>query len=137
MKIDRKSLKKNIIVYCKSASSFPNGVKAAHEYIHGHFPLNPDYGYYGVSKMEDGEVWYKAGISGIPEREAEALGLEKLMLKSGQYASVSIDGFMKDVSAIGKAFDELLGKTNYDPEAYAVEWYNDVDKVVCMVRLNE
>lgn len=135
MKTVIRTIPMDIAVFCKAASGFPEGVKAAHEFLHYHFPLNTKYDYYGISKMEEGQLWYKAGISGISEAEAEALDLEKLILKSGQYASVSIDGFMKDVSAIRKAFDELLGKMNYDPEAYAVEWYNGDDQVDCLVKL--
>ena len=69
------------------------------------------------------------------EGEAQAIGLDTLVLKKGRYISIMIPDFRKDIPAIGKAFTELLQQPGIDPEGYCVEFYPNMTDVQCMVRL--
>lgn len=44
---------------------------------------------------------------------------------------------MKDLPAIGKAFEQLTALPGIDPAGYCVEWYESQKNVKCMVRMAE
>ena len=48
---------------------------------------------------------------------------------------MDIQDYMKDTSAIGDAFQELLANPRIDPNGACIEWYINNDIVKCMVRL--
>jgi len=57
------------------------------------------------------------------------------VLKKGNYTSLILTDYQKDIDAIGLAFSKLLQNKHIDPQGYCVEWYlNDTD-MRCMVRL--
>jgi hypothetical protein len=120
-----------------TASSFPEGVLAAHQQLHSLVPMSetPERKYFGISfPNQDGTIIYKAAAEELADGEAEKLGLETYLIKKGKYISIDIPDFMKDVSGIGNAFQELLTDPRIDHNGACVEWYIDAD-VKCMVRL--
>ena len=48
-----------------------------------------------------------------------------------------VKDYVKDITQIQKAFDQLLEHPAIDPEGYCVEWYFNDKDVTCMVRLTE
>ena len=119
------------------ASSFPNGVMAAHEKLHSIVPFSTERKYLGISRPEDGVIEYKAGTEIIKEGEAEQYKLGTLVLPKGNYVSISINNYMKDIPAIGQAFSQLTALPGIDPNGYCVEWYLNDKDVICMVRVVE
>ena len=61
-----------------TASSFPDGVLAAHQKLHSLVPMNdnPERKYFGISFPIDGTIVYKAGAEELTAGEAEKSGLE-------------------------------------------------------------
>lgn len=128
---------KDITVMYVQASSFPNGVMAAHEKLHSIVPFSAERKYLGISRPEDGAIQYKAGAEITKEGEAEQYKLGTLVLPKGDYVSITINDYMKDIPAIGQAFNQLTALPGIDPNGYCVEWYLNDKDVICMVRVVE
>jgi hypothetical protein len=127
-------LDNDIKVIYVQASSFPDGIMPAHQKLHSKIPFSTERRYFGISRPEDGVISYKAGAEELPG-EAKKFGLDSLTLPKGEYACISITDYMKNLQAIGQAFDELTELPNIDPQGYCVEWYLSDKDVKCMVRL--
>lgn len=125
----------DITVMYVGASSFPDGILAAHQKLHGMIPYSTKRKYLGVSRPENGVITYKAAAEVLQSGEAEKLNLATLTLPKGNYACITINNYMKDLESIGQAFNQLTALPNIDPQGYCVEWYINDKDVKCMVRL--
>ncbi len=127
----------DITVFYVAATSFPNGVLAAHTKIRAVTPPSPGRKYFGLSRPENGVIAYKAAAGELNSGEASSLNLDTIVLKKGKYLCITIYDFIKDTPAIRNAFQQLIAQPGLDPQGYCVEWYyNDTD-IKCMVRLAE
>jgi hypothetical protein len=125
----------DIKVLYVQATSFPEGIMAAHQKLHGVIPFSTERKYLGISRPESGVINYKAGAEELKPGEAEQFNLDTLILKKGNYACIDIHNYMTDLQAIGQAFNQLTNLPNIDPQGYCVEWYLSDKDVKCMVRL--
>ena len=128
---------KDIKLIYEQAESFPIGVKATHDKIHSLFPFTTERKYLGLSRPENGVIIYRAAVEEIAPGEAEKFDLPTMILKNGNYISITIHDFMKNIPAIGQTFQELLAHPGIDLQGYCVEWYFNMDDVRCMVRLKQ
>ena len=72
------------------------------------------------------------------EGEAEKLQCDTLIIPKGKYIALKVVDFRKDITSIGRAFQQLLKHPDLDPQGYCVELYaNDKEVVTCMIRLDE
>ena len=127
----------DIKVFYVPATSFPDGVMAAHKKIHSLAPFSAGRKYFGLSRPETGVIAYKAAAEESFDGEGASLNCDSLVLKKGKYVSTIIKDFMSNMPAIGAAFRQLLSNPEIDPNGYCVEWYfNDTD-LQCMVRLQD
>lgn len=126
---------KDLEVMYVTATSFPNGVLVAHQQLHSLIPFSDTRKYFGISRPENGAIIYKAGAEELESGEAGRLNLETLTLKKGNYLSVVVQDYMKDLPAIGKAFQLLTAEPGIDPQGYCVEIYLSDKDVQCMIRL--
>lgn len=136
--MDKYHLPEDISAMYITASSFPDGVLAAHQQLHSLVPMSdtPERKYFGISfPNQDGTIIYKTAAEELNEGEAKSLGLETYIIRKGDYISIDIADFMKNVSGIGQAFQELIADPNIDLNGACVEWYLNDDLVKCMVRL--
>lgn len=129
-------LETDITVFCVTADFAPDAILKAHQKLHAMIPYTSARRYFGVScPNEHGIVVYEAAAEELTPGEGKKLGLETLVLKKGNYTSLILTDYQKDIDAIGLAFSKLLQNKHIDPQGYCVEWYlNDTD-MRCMVRL--
>ncbi len=134
--MDKYKLEKDIDVFCKTASSFPDGIKEAHESLHRLISFSPQRKYFGISWMnKTGDIIYKAAAEELTPGELSKHNLESFIIRKGDYIYIDIKDFMKIIPAIGQAFEQLKSDERIDPQGVALEWYlNDTD-VRCMIRL--
>ena len=126
----------DITVMYVEATSFPDGILAAHQKLHAIISYSTERKYLGISRPEKkGVISYKAGAEVLNPGEAEQFKLDTLILKKGNYACINIHDYMKDLEAIGQAFNQLTDLPNIDPQGYCVEWYLNDKDVKCMIRL--
>ena len=130
-------LKENINLIYVTAKSFPDGVMEAFENLGKKVDTKNGRSLFGISfPGRDGKIIYKAGANELSEGEAEKLGCESFTVKKGTYNSIFISDFMNNISAVGKAFNEILKDPLIDPNGCCVEMYLNEKDVRCMVRLD-
>nr|WP_294794672.1 transcriptional regulator [uncultured Mucilaginibacter sp.] len=121
-----------------TAESFPAGVLAAHQKLHSLIPFSTERKYFGISRPEGGGgIVYKAAAEVLESGEAEKLNLQTIIIKKGNYISVTLHDYMKDLPAIGNTFQQMIARPDIDSEGYCVEWYLSDKDVQCMVRLKD
>ncbi|MBD0280368.1 MAG: transcriptional regulator, partial [Flavisolibacter sp.] len=102
-------LNEDIKTLCITATSFPDGVLAAHQKLHALFPDRKNRQFFGISYPNGkGTIIYKAAVKEAYSGEAEKYGCDTFVLKKGTYISKTIRDFRKDIPQIGKTFTELL-----------------------------
>jgi hypothetical protein len=131
------TLPNDIKVFYVKAKSYPDGIQESHEKLHSLVNDEKQRKYFGLSRPEDGAIRYKAAAEELYPGEAEKLKCETLIIKKGNYISIEINDYMRDLSSIGRAFDKLRRDPKLDPQGYCVEWYVSNVKVICMIRLDE
>lgn len=127
----------DIPVFYVPAESFPEGIKAAHEQLHTLFPPSAERNFYGISRPENGVIVYKAAAEELHPGEAEELNLPRMHVKKGNYISILVNDFHRDLQGIDRAFKMLLEQPGLDPQGYCVEWYMTQTSVRCMIRLQD
>jgi len=131
-------LEQDIKTFYVEASSFPEGVKAAFQKLHSLVKSPLTRQFFGISYMEKpGKIIYKAATRETYAGEGAELSCETFIIRKGEYSSIYIKDFMKDISSIGKAFEELLKHPQLDPKGYCLEIYEGMNNVRCLVPLKE
>ncbi len=122
------------VVYIK-AVQFPEGILEAFAKLKALIPKMAERKLFGLSRPEHGRIEYKAATEEDFPGEAEALHADVLSIKKGNYTSVTIMNYMKQMESIGKTFHEMLQHPGIDPDGYCVEWYISETEMKCLVRL--
>ena len=125
----------DVQVYCVAADSFPEGVLKAHQTLHALVTFSEKRKYFGLSRMENGRIIYKAAAEELSPGELAKHGLESITLPAGEYKCIIVNDFMKNIQAISEAFNQLTSLPNIDPNGFCVEWYISNEDVRCMVRV--
>ena len=138
------TLDRDINVFYITAKSFPGGIMDAHKALLELTPFSAKRIFFGISRPEDGQIIYKAAAEELNQGEAEKLNCDKMILKKGNYISLTVFDYMKDTQIIDRAFQQLLSYPGLDPWGYCVEWYSPAGKaavnardVKCMIRLQD
>lgn len=131
------TLADDIKVFYITATSFPGGVKEAHEKLHSLISFSTSRKYFGISRPENGVIDYKAAAEEINPGEAEKLNCDTMVLKKGNYTCITVHDFMMNIPAIGQSFQKLIDSPGIDPNGYCVEWYISDKDLMCMVRLDQ
>lgn len=130
------TLDQDIKVLYVTATSFAEGIMDAHNRLHTLVPPAPGRRYFGLSRPEGNGIVYRAAAEEMHAGEAELYNCETLLILKGQYITIDIADYAKDIPAIGAAFSTLLVHGGIDHEdGYCVEWYRNDKDVRCMVRL--
>lgn len=140
--MEKFKLDRDIDLFCVKADSFPDGIMPAHEKLASISKPDGKRNHYGVSYWYDNDNLYLAAAEYTKDKEAIPAGCTTYTLKKGNYISIYIADFAKDISQIGKAFEQLLADPGIDENGCCAECYlpegSDVTNakdVRCMVRL--
>jgi len=130
------TLEKDITLMYVTATSFPEGVMAAHQQLHATIAFNNERKYYGISYPDQtGNIIYKAAAEEMYAGEAAEKELETFLVRKGEYASITVANYMNEKAAIGESFQKLLMHPQLDPRGFCLEWYLSKTDVQCMVPL--
>ncbi|MGG9961203.1 hypothetical protein [Ferruginibacter sp. SUN106] len=128
----------NIKTFYVTATSFPGGVLKAHQALHALLPTIENRKFFGISfPGKAGNIIYKAAVKENYTGEAEQLNCETFIIGKGTYCSETIKDFMKDVSVVGKIFQQLLQHPDLDINGYCLEIYPNEKDIICLVKLND
>lgn len=135
-------LQNDIKLFCIKANSFPDGITTAHNKLVSITKADGKHNYYGISYLYDDKILYLAGTQIEGKDEQIPPDCETFTLKKGNYISVFISDFAKDISLIEKAFNKLTDDPRIDPNGCCAECYfpegcdlSTAKDVRCMVRL--
>ena len=131
-------LNADINVLCVTASSFPDGIMAAFNKLNSLVQEPGSRRVFGISYGDGNKnIIYKAAVEENSTDEAARLGCERFTIKKGEYISEHIEDFMKNIPAMGQAFQEMCRDKRIDSKGYCIEMYlNNNKDVLCMVRLD-
>ncbi|WP_231424631.1 MULTISPECIES: transcriptional regulator [Pedobacter] len=127
------NFEEDIKVICVRASSFPEGIMAAHQKLHALLPDIEQRKIFGISRPEDGKIIYKAAAEVKDTDDVKLLDHQMFVIEKGKYLSETIENFMEDIPKIGLTFQKLIAQPNIDPEGYCLEDYINETDVRCMV----
>ncbi len=129
-------LENDIVVFCITATSFPDGVMAVHEKLDEMVPFSIQRKYFGLSRPnEKGVIVYKSAATELGKGELAKLDMEELVIKKGNYISILVPDFKNNLSKIGEAFQQLIAQPDIDPQGWCVECILKNEMMRCMVRL--
>ena len=131
-------LSSDINVVCVEANSFPQGITAAFDKLNSLIHSPEPRRIFGISYGDGNKnITYKAAAEENSPNEAAQLGCERFTIKKGEYISQYIEDFMKNIPAIGQAFQEMCRDQRIDSNGYCIEMYlNNNKDVLCMVKLD-
>jgi hypothetical protein len=131
-------IEKDIGCHCIKATSFPEGVLAAHQLLHSLFTFDGKRKFYGISRPEgNGTIRYRAAVEKLDDDNLQEGRLEEFVILKGQYSGIDIKNFRSDIPAIDRTFQQLLTHPELDPNGYCLEWYYNMNDIRCMVRLKD
>ncbi len=121
------------------AASFPDGVLAAHQKLHGIVKPDDTRRYFGKSQGNpEGGIEYWAAVKKNPGDDPEALSLETESIPAGKYLCRNLSNYMANPGIIGQTFDEMVKNPEVDFEnGFCLEDYLTMDEVICMVKLKD
>lgn len=129
-------IENEIPVFRVKASSFPTGIRSAHEKIHTLFPPNGSRKYYGISHgAEKGRIDYWAAVSRKPGESGQQDVTDNFVIRKGRYISIYITNWMLKETSVAEAFHELLQHEGIDPKGYCLEEYPNETDIRCSVPL--
>ena len=132
------TLDKDIKTICLTATSFPDGIFAAHQKLHGLLPSTEGRHFYAISYGNtEGGIIYKAAVSEVFDGEAEQVGAEAFTIKKGTYISKTLSDYRKNLPIIGQTFQEMLKDPRLDPCGYCLEMYLSPNEVQCLVKIKD
>jgi hypothetical protein len=88
-----------------------------------------------VAKEEDGMNYYAAYTELYPG-EASEKSLPSFTIASGDYQSIRLDEWNKNILHIGPTFDQILKSGKVDTSAPCIEFYKTERELICMVKAN-
>jgi hypothetical protein len=128
-------LEKDIRVFYIKAKSFPKGVLEAHQQLHTIIPFSNQRRYFGISRPEKGTIEYWAAAEELKEGESEQYNCDSFTISKGEYISIEVRNYIRNIEGIGEAFNKLIMHEGIDPQGYCLEWYLNDEDVRCMIRL--
>jgi hypothetical protein len=134
--MEKYKIPEDIEVFYVTATSFPDGILPAHQKLHEMLSSVEGRNSYGISAPgKDGVIIYKAAVEATYPGEGETLGCKTFIITKGEYISILLRDYQKDVQSISRAFKELIADDRIDPQGACVEMYLGEKDVRCMVRL--
>ena len=131
-------IENDIKVFYVTANAYPDGIMDAHKKLHSIVPFSYQRKYFGVSRPENNSgIVYKAATEEIFLGEAEKYNCETMVLSKGNYLSIILTDYRKNLPSIGNAFQKILSQPNIDPQGFCIEWYINENEVNCMVKLED
>lgn len=130
------TLQADIAVLAIRASSFPEGIGAAHRQVEVFCGTKRTRDFFGISHPDKhGNIEYFAAASLLKTDTHLPEKCTTLVVKAGKYAYIDVAEFSIHTKKIKAAFNTLLHHTELDQKGSCLEWYLENGLCRCMVRL--
>ena len=123
----------DILLLGRTVPDFPTGIEAAFNALMDALPNPLQRSYYGVSTMDaTGNVLYFAAAEAFGTNEAE--GYDTRVIPAGTYLARNISGWRTQTDCIKDYFGEMMQEPAYDRQSPAIEWYQNDEELVLLLR---
>ncbi len=130
-------LERDVRVFCVTADSFPDGVKAAWQKLHSIVPMSGSRTFYGLSRMENGKIVYKPAVEEATPGEGEKYGCETVTIAKGEYLAEALPNWRGYEHRFVEIFRELFSDPRIDRSGWCVEKYIGEKEALCMIRMDD
>ena len=89
---------------------------------------------YGIVTKEEDGMNYFAAFTELYPGEASEKSLPSFTIASGDYQSIRLDEWNKNILHIGPTFDQILKSGKVDTSAPCIEFYKTEQELLCMVK---
>ena len=124
-----------IIIITEKASDFGKGIGEAFvrlaEKLDNKGQKRDSYGI--VLKEEDGMNYY-AAYTELYKGEAIEKSLPSFTISSGNYFSIQVREWNKNILHIGPTFDQILKSGKVDTSSPCIEFYKTEEELICIVK---
>jgi uncharacterized damage-inducible protein DinB len=135
--MEKYELPNDVTVFGFEVKTFPNGIGEAFEKLAKMLPEGYDRLYYGIAEMRNGEMVYKAATLENFEGEAEKYGLQTYTIEKGEYLAETVVEWTKKTACIKDVFMELVKDERAEKGKPCIEFYKNMDEMLCMVKVDK
>jgi predicted transcriptional regulator YdeE len=89
---------------------------------------------YGIVLKEDEGMNYYAAFTELYEGEAIEKEMSTYTISLGDYRSIRVDEWNKNILHIGPTFDQILKSGKVDTSSPCIEFYKTEQELICMVK---
>jgi predicted transcriptional regulator YdeE len=128
-------LKQDTTVFGFRVETFPDGIGEAFDTLVQKIPGGFNRSFYGLSFMSETGIVYIASAEEKSPGEAEQLGFSRFTIERGKYAFKELTGWRKKTASIKDIFHSMMELPDIDSGKPCVEWYQDDERMLCMIKL--
>lgn len=126
-------LDEDVLLVGHVVTDFPGGIQAAFTSLMDSLPNPLQRSYYGVSWMDEAcNIVYVAAAEAFSPEEAAGYG--PLTVPAGTYLARPVSGWRTQTDCIKDYFGEMMQDPAYDGRFPCVEWYQNDEELVLLVR---
>ena len=89
---------------------------------------------YGILLKEEDGMNYYAAYTELYEGEAIEKSLPSFTISSGNYFSIQVKEWNKNILHIGPTFDQILKSGKVDTSSPCIEFYKTEEELICIVK---
>ena len=89
---------------------------------------------YGIVTKEEDGMNYFAAFTELYPGEASEKSLPSFTIASGDYQSIRLEEWNKNILHIGPTFDQILKSGKVDTSSPCIEFYKTEQELLCMVK---
>ena len=127
-------LKDDLKVMGFQVKDCPSGIGQAFETLVNMLPGGFDRSYYGIIEMSNDGMTYKAAALENYDGEAEKFNCERFTIEKGEYVTVTLHDWRKNLESIKDIFCDMHNDPRVDKSKCSIEWYKNDDEMVCMMK---
>lgn len=114
--------------------TFSEGIGDAFDEIVNMISGEFDRSYYGLSRITEKGIIYKAAAEEKLKGEAEKYNYERYIIEKGEYLTATLKDWRSKTNLIKDIFHELMMDTRVDQNSDCIEWYKDDNEMLCMIK---
>lgn len=134
--MERYNLPDDLRVFGVRVRTFPDGISEAFDGLAKMIPDGIERAYYGISICTKDGILYSAAALETYIGEGDKYNCETYLIPGGEYLTVTIRDWYKNLGSIKDVFDSMLRDERVDRAAPCIEWYKTMEEMLCMVKMD-
>lgn len=126
-------LDSSIRLMCLKSPDGPHSAEDTFRRLENHLPSLRGKKFYGLSKLENGNLTYLACVNMEEGESGDIKGLQKLTLEKGVYDREKINDWQKNLGQIPTVIDRVAASNSVDSERYVIEFYRSEKELFLLI----